>query len=150
MRYFTTTVPTQATVEFSWGDFLAVRTASEIPYQLKAYSRLISGYVLLDGLAKGDGRIGDWDEENATKIAFFIAHQSRFAVYQEWTEVRAWFRNQQPAVQRSLLRVRIWFQTAARTERTRPWNAIPHGMAIWADLSTGAVIVATHVDHSDC
>jgi len=152
MRYYATAISHYHTVQFSWRDFESCEFYSEVAQNLSLMSlgRLFSGYILADGALDSEGRFKNWDESSAINFAFFLSYASKTANYREWTKVRSWFGDQPPAVQQMLVRARVWFQTGARQRKFMPWDPTPHGAILMADLNDGAVVMATHVDHSDC
>lgn len=147
MRYFTSVVDCYHAVELSWSDFIVVRQRNETSSRLIAFGRLFSSYILRDGEKLG-GRLGDWSAENATNVAYFISHSSKYAYIQDWMEIRSWFSRQEPSVQAMLVKARAWFQRSSR-RNMHNWSA-SFGSLICCDLNHGTVVMMVHVDHSDC
>jgi len=162
MRNFTSVVPASMIQEFSWCDFASVKFSEiEVGSNLHSFGIKVSGYILTDCIRLNTSRLGDYSLENAANVAFFMAHSSKYASFQDWTLVRAWFGDQTPAVQATLVKARIWFQQGVRQMSTRPKTEMlgatlividkgSFGALVLADLNTGAVVMAMHVDHSDC
>jgi hypothetical protein len=94
--------------------------------------------------------MGDYDLENAKRFAYFVSHASNRALYQDWVSIRSWFGSQTPAIQAVLLKARVWYQNGARRMARANGDLTTFGSLVLHDLNTGTVVLATHVDHSDC
>jgi hypothetical protein len=145
MRYFASTVGACHTTIFSWSDFTVSKSYLETNAMLQSFFGDVVRGILPD---PGERTVAEV-REKAMKMAFFTSYSSKYANYSDWTSVRSWFSSLEPSEQAILVKARRWFQNGCR-RNSQTWYLSTFGSLVLADLTTGAVAMATHVDHSDC
>ena len=149
MRYYATSVSPYQQVEFSWSDFETTKQFIDLKCHPALSFTLLAGCVIFSDKGHGVNYSVAQMADDALHMAFFMTYSSKYADYDAWTKVRAWFKTLEPSEKACLVKARQWFQGGCRLNSSRG-NVKTFGSFVLSDLNRGTVVVATHVDHSDC